>query len=99
MEDEYSVDTEFDLDAHQNRRQRHNRRGIGGEQQREVRNNNDAFTKIKFKIPTFDGKYNPDAYITWRLLLIKSLHVMNFLRTCRTPFVEYLCFMYHSLDR
>jgi hypothetical protein len=27
-------------------------------------NNDDAFHKLKFKIPPFDGKYDPDAYIS-----------------------------------
>jgi hypothetical protein len=31
----------------------------------EVRNNDDAFHKLKFKIPPFDGKYDHDAYISW----------------------------------
>jgi hypothetical protein len=33
----------------------------------DVWNNDDAFGKIKFKIPPFDGKYDPDAYITWEI--------------------------------
>ena len=45
----------------------HNRRGMGGHRRREVPNNNDAFSKIKFKIPPFDGKYDPDAYISWEI--------------------------------
>jgi hypothetical protein len=37
--------------------------------QRDVRYNDDAFGKIKFKIPPFDGKYEPDAYITWEIAI------------------------------
>jgi len=37
---------------------------MGSHRRREVHNNNDAFSKIKFKIPPFDGKYDPDANIT-----------------------------------
>jgi hypothetical protein len=33
----------------------------------EVHVKNDAFSKIKFKIPPFAGKYDPDAYITWEI--------------------------------
>jgi len=40
-----------------------------GHRRREVHNNNDAFSKIKFKIPSFDGKYDPDAYITWEIVV------------------------------
>jgi hypothetical protein len=28
---------------------------------------NDLFAKIKFKIPSFNGKYDPDAYLNWEL--------------------------------
>jgi hypothetical protein len=36
---------------------------------RDVRNNDDAFGKIKIKIPPFDGKYDPYAYITWEIVV------------------------------
>jgi hypothetical protein len=36
---------------------------------REVRNNDDSFGKIKFTIPAFDGKYDPDAYLSWELVV------------------------------
>jgi hypothetical protein len=39
----------------------HNRHGKDGHRRREVRNNDDAFHKLKFKIPLFDDKYDPDA--------------------------------------
>jgi hypothetical protein len=28
---------------------------------------NDSFSKIKFKNPPFNGKYDPDAYLDWEL--------------------------------
>jgi hypothetical protein len=28
---------------------------------------NDLFAKIKFKIPSFNGKYDPAAYLDWEL--------------------------------
>jgi hypothetical protein len=31
---------------------------MGDHRWHEVHNNNDAFSKIKFKIPPFDGKYD-----------------------------------------
>jgi hypothetical protein len=40
---------------------------MGGFRRREVHNNDDAFCKIKFKIPPFDGTCDPDAYITWKI--------------------------------
>jgi hypothetical protein len=36
---------------------------------RDVRNNDEAFGKIKFKIPPFNGKYDPDAYTTWEIAI------------------------------
>ena len=67
-DEEYTGDTEHDdRDTRDRRRLRHNRRGMGGRRRREVHNNDDAFSKIKFKVPPFDGKYDPDAYITWEI--------------------------------
>jgi hypothetical protein len=48
--------------------------------QRDVRNNDDAFGKIKFKIPPFDGKYDPDAYITWEIVVDQKFTCHEFLR-------------------
>nr|AAX96591.1 retrotransposon protein, putative, Ty3-gypsy sub-class [Oryza sativa Japonica Group]ABA93201.1 retrotransposon protein, putative, Ty3-gypsy subclass [Oryza sativa Japonica Group] len=68
LEDEYIADTEQDdRDAQDRRRLHNNRRGMGGRRRREVRNNDDTFSKIKFKIPPFDGKYDPDAYLSWEI--------------------------------
>jgi hypothetical protein len=65
-DNDYTADTEHDdRDTRDRRRLCNNRRVMGGHRRREVHNNNDAFSKIKFKIPPFDGKYDPDAYITW----------------------------------
>ncbi|XP_072147925.1 uncharacterized protein [Setaria viridis] len=68
VEDNWDANTEQDdPDAHDRRRLRNNRKGMGGYRRREVHNNDDAFSKIKFKIPPFDGKYDPDTYITWEI--------------------------------
>jgi hypothetical protein len=65
LEDEYIADTEQDeRDACHRRRLRTNHRGMDGFRRREVHNNDDAFSKIKFKMPPFDGKYDLVAYIT-----------------------------------
>ena len=40
---------------------------MGGPRPREVHNNDTAFSKIKFKLPSFDGKYDPDAYLIWEM--------------------------------
>jgi hypothetical protein len=77
--DEYSADSK--LDDHDARRLvQHNRHGRDGHQRREVWNNDDAFHKLKFKIPPFDGKYDPDAYISSELAVEKNLHALNFLK-------------------
>ena len=34
---------------------------------RVVRHQDDSFAKIKFTIPTFNGKYDPDAYLDWEI--------------------------------
>jgi hypothetical protein len=60
--DEYSTDSELD-DHDACRLVQHNRHGMGGHRRREVRNKDVAFHKLKFKIPYFDGKYDPGAYI------------------------------------
>jgi hypothetical protein len=61
--DEYSADSELDdHDAH--RPVQHNRHGRDGHRRHEVHSNDDAFHKLKFRIPPFDGKYDPDAYIS-----------------------------------
>ena len=54
---DYVADTE--VEDRGQRRLRQNRRGMGGQRPREVHNNDNAFSKIKFKIPSFDGKYDP----------------------------------------
>jgi len=67
-DDDYTADTERDdQDTRDRHRLHHNRRGMSGHRRREVHNNNDAFSKIKFKKPPFDGKYDPDTYILWEI--------------------------------
>ena len=69
-DDDYTADTEHDdRDTRDRHRLRHNRSGMGGHRRREVPNNTDSFSKIKFKIPPFDGKYDPDAYISWEIAI------------------------------
>jgi hypothetical protein len=75
--DEYSADSE--LDDHDARRPvQHNRRGRGGHRRHEVCNNDDVFHKLKFKMPTFDDKYDPDAYISWKLVVEQKFTCFEF---------------------
>jgi hypothetical protein len=69
--EEYSADSELsNYDAR--RPTQHNHHGRCGHRSYEVRNNDDVFHKLKFKIPPFDGKYDPDAYISWELWAIEQ---------------------------
>jgi hypothetical protein len=80
--DEYSADSV--LDDHDTRRPvQHNRHGRDGHRRREVRNNDDAFHKLKFKIPPFDGKYDPDAYISWELAVKQKFTCFEFPKNAR----------------
>ena len=64
---DYAADTE--VEDRGQRCLRQNRRGMGGQRPCEVHNNDNAFSKIKFKIPSFDGKYDPDTYLTWEMVV------------------------------
>jgi hypothetical protein len=75
--DEYSADSELDdHDAH--RPVHHNHHGRNVHRRREVHNNDDAYHKIKFKIPLFDGKYDPDAYISRELAVEQKFTCFEF---------------------
>jgi hypothetical protein len=70
--DEYSADSELDdHDAHH--LVQHNHHGRGGHRRREVRTNDDAFQKVKFKITPFDDKYDHVAYISWDLAIQQKI--------------------------
>jgi hypothetical protein len=73
----YSTDSELD-DDNARHPEKHNRHGRGGHQRREVRNNDDAIHKLKFKIPPFDVKYDPDAYISWELAVEQKFICFEF---------------------
>ncbi len=82
--DDYVADTEQDdQEAPNRRRLRTNRRGMGGFHRREVHGNDDAFSKVKFKIPPFDGKYDPDAYITWEIAVDQKFACHEFPENAR----------------
>jgi hypothetical protein len=83
-EDEYIADTKQDEhDARHRRRLRTNRRGMGGFRRCEVHNNDDAFSKIKFKISPFDGTYDPDVYITWEIVVDQKFACHDFPENAR----------------
>jgi hypothetical protein len=79
--DAYGGDTEVDnLDR---RRLHRNRRGTRGNRPRDLHGHDDAFSKIKYKIPPFDGKYDPDAYITWEIIVDQKFACHEFPETTR----------------
>jgi hypothetical protein len=80
--DEYSADLKLD-DHDTHRPVQHNRHGRDGHRRREVRNNDDAFHKLKFKIPPFDGKYDHDAYIYWELGVEQKFTCFEFPQNAR----------------
>ncbi|XP_072149638.1 uncharacterized protein [Setaria viridis] len=51
---------------------------MGAYRRRKVHNNDDAFSKIKFKIHLFDGKYDPNAYITWEIAVNQKFACYEF---------------------
>jgi hypothetical protein len=79
--DEYSVDSKLDHDAHHP--VQHNHHGRDGHRRCEVRNNDDAFHKLEFKTPPFDGKYDPDAYISWELVVEQKFICFEFPENAR----------------
>jgi hypothetical protein len=68
VEFDYGGDTEIDDQDHHGGCHR-NRRG-----ERVVHHLNDSFTKIKFMIPSFNGKYDPGAYLDWELAVDQKFH-------------------------
>jgi hypothetical protein len=80
--DEYSADSKHDdHDAHHS--VQHILHGRDGHRRREVRNNDDAFHKLKFKIPHFDGKYVPYANISWELAVEQKCTCFEFPENAR----------------
>jgi hypothetical protein len=56
---------------------------MGGFRRCQVHNNDDALNKIKFKIPHFDGTYDPDAYITWEIAIDQKFVCHDFPENAR----------------
>jgi hypothetical protein len=73
---DYAADTE--VEDRGQRRLRRNCQGMGGQRPHEVHNNDIAFSKIKFKMPSFDGKYDLDAYLTWEMAVEQKFACHDF---------------------
>jgi hypothetical protein len=94
----YSVNTELDDRSIRHRRQpRRDHHGMGGCAPRcEVHDNDDSLCRIKFSIPSFDGKYDPDAYLTWELSVDKKFACHKFsndknVRAATSEFTDFAC--------
>jgi len=82
FDDEYSADTEHgDREARLRQRLHCNHECMN--RRRDVQNNDDAFGKIKFNIPPFDGKYDPNAYITWEIVVDQKFTCHEFSKNKR----------------
>jgi hypothetical protein len=77
--DKYSADSELD-DQDARRPVQHIRHGRDGHRWWEVRNNDNAFHKLKFKIPPFDANMILMLIFLGNWLLNKNLHALNFLK-------------------
>jgi len=67
---------------------------MGGQRPHVVHNNDNAFSKIKFKIPSFDGKYDPDAYLTWEMAVQQKFTCHDFpenacVRAATSEFIDF----------
>ena len=67
---------------------------MGGQRPHVVHNNDNAFSKIKFKIPSFDGKYDPDAYLTWEMAIEQKFTCHDFpenacVRAATSEFIDF----------
>jgi hypothetical protein len=100
---EYSADTELDDRSFRYRRQpRRNHHGMGGRApRREVRANDDSLCRVKFSIPPFDGKYDPDAYLTWELSVDQKFACYEFsddkkVRAATSEFTDFASVWWHE---
>jgi hypothetical protein len=68
---------------------------------REVRANNDSLCRVKFSIPPFDWKYDPDAYLTWELLVDQKFACYEFfddkkVRAATSEFTDFASVWWHE---
>ena len=78
---DYAADTEDGeaRDARPRRPAPRHRHGNGARPpRREVRDHDDSLGSIKFKMPPFDGKYDPDTYLTWELAVDQKFACFDF---------------------
>lgn len=96
---DYVADTEQDdvvntNSGHEHQRPRHNRQGM--RQPRQVRDHDDPLLKIKFSIPSFAGKYDADAYLTWEMAIGQKFECYDIpddkrIRAATSEFTDFAC--------
>ena len=69
-DDDDLFDEEVEQPSHPAGRPRHYHRNA-----RPPVRDDDHVAKLKLNIPSFEGKYNPDAYLTWEMEVEQVLHV------------------------
>ncbi|PVH34169.1 hypothetical protein PAHAL_8G161700 [Panicum hallii] len=75
---------------------------MGGRAPRhEVRANDDSLCRVKFSIPPFDGKYDPDAYLTWELSVDQKFACYEFsddkkVRAATSEFTDFASVWWHE---
>lgn len=97
---DYVTDTEAnDMGNNNNdrahRQLRFNRQGMRRDPpRREVRDHEDSFAKVKFTIPSFNGKYDPDGYLNWELAVDQKFacHEVPEIRRVRAATSEFTDF-------
>ena len=79
-EEEYAADTELDeeVNGHRCTGQHRHRHETGPRPPRREVRADDSFGKIKFTIPAFDGRYNPDMYLSWELAVDQKFTCHDF---------------------
>jgi hypothetical protein len=80
--EDYVADTEDDDAVNYNndrdhRRLRNNRHGMRRHRPK-VRDRDDSIGIIKFVMPSIDGKYDPDVYLEWELLVDQKFECHDF---------------------
>lgn len=71
---------------------------------REVRDRDDAFSKIKFTMHLFAGKYDLDVYLTWQLQVEQMFTYHDFpenrrVRAATSGFTDFACIWWSEYCR
>jgi hypothetical protein len=79
-DEDYAADTELDeeVNGYRHTEQRCHHHEVSPRPPRWEVCVDDSFGKIKFTIPTFDGKYNPDTYLSWELAVDQKFTCHDF---------------------